>query len=91
MTSVAFGLEHRNNVLGGTVAKQLTLVLFMISNAMALHQTEEILRRVARQRALAEVWILGQEIRRSGIEIGEVATTATGDADFFRQPAGMID
>jgi hypothetical protein len=28
---------------------------------------------------------------RAGVEIGEVAAAAAGDADLFRQPRGMVD
>jgi len=66
-------------------------VLLVIADAMTLYQRHEILRGIARQCAFAKMRILRQKILRRRIDIGEVATTAAGNADFLRQLRGVVD
>ena len=71
----------------GAVAEQLALVLLVEGDAVLLHQRDEVLRRVARQRRAAEVRVVAQEVlvRRARVEVavGEVAAAAAGDADLL--------
>ncbi|EGF30320.1 hypothetical protein IMCC9480_1706 [Oxalobacteraceae bacterium IMCC9480] len=91
LTDITFGLKHRNDVFGRVIAEQLALVLFVITNPVALDQAQKILRRIARQRAFAKMRVLRQEIGRAGLQVGEVAAAAAGDTDFFGQLFGVID
>ena len=55
---------------------------------MFRNQREKILRRVTGQRGLAKMWIRGNEVFRSAMNIGKVAAAAAGDenllSDFVR-------
>ena len=62
----AFGQQHIDDLLAGAVAEQLALVLFVAGDAMALHQRDEVARRVARERRTAEVGVGRQKVLRPG-------------------------
>lgn len=53
----AFLLQHRGDVVGGTVAKKLAKSLFVVANTMFFDQGDEICWRVPRQCGFREVWI----------------------------------
>ena len=66
-------------------------MLFMKADAVLLDQGEEILGRVARQRALAEMRIIGQEILRAAAKIREIASAAAGDQDLLSRCVGTLN
>ena len=50
---------------------------------MTLHETEKVFRSITRERRLRESRVVGDEIFRRGIQVGEVASSTAGDPDFF--------
>src|ERR1700712_3770758 len=48
---------------------------------MTLDQRNEVLGRVAGERALGKVRVLAEEIQRCGVQVGEVASAAAADED----------
>ena len=57
---------------------------------MPVHQTNEIRRRVARQRRDAEGGVGGDEVARRGMAVGEIAASAAGNADLLTRRGGMV-
>jgi hypothetical protein len=57
---------------------------------MTIDHGDEIRRGETGKRRLAEMRIGGEKMLRAGIDIGEVAATATGNADLLARRAGMI-
>ena len=55
----------------------------MIGDAVALDHRDEVVLGVTAQRRSAEPRIVRQEIRRSRVQIGEIASAAAGDADLL--------
>ena len=66
-------------------------MLLVPGDMVALHQRQEILRRIARQCRSAEMRVLGEEIGGAGADIGEIAAAPARNADFLRQALGMVD
>ncbi len=66
-------------------------MLLVVRDVVALHQREEILRRIARQCAFAKMRVLRQVVLWRRIQVGEIAAATAGNPDFFRQLGGMID
>src|SRR5450631_320215 len=64
--------QHCDDVLRRVVAEQLPQRFLVIRNAMLLHECDEVLRRIARQCRLAEMWIRRQEVFRPAVQVGEV-------------------
>ena len=87
----AFVEQHAHDLLRRIVAEQLAEFLLVIGDAMALDQRDEIGRRVARQRRLAEMRIRRKEIRRRRAGVGEIAAAAAGHQDLLADPVGMLD
>ncbi|MCY1372177.1 hypothetical protein D9M69_593630 [compost metagenome] len=91
----AFGQQQGDQVLGRAVAEQLALVLLMETDAVFLHQRDEVGRRVARERRAAEVRVLAQEVfvRRARIDVavGEVGPAAARDADLLRHLFAVVE
>ena len=77
------------------VGKQLALVLFVVGNAVSVHQRDEVGRREARQGRAAELRVLPHKmlVRRTHVQIavGEVAAPAARDADLLGHLGRMID
>ncbi len=73
------------------IAEQLSQFLLVISNAVLRDQRNEIRRRVACQRRLAEVRIGGKKILRAAMQIGEVAAPAAGDQDLLADAIGVLE
>jgi hypothetical protein len=87
----AFGEQHVDDLRARAVAEELALVLFVPGDAMALDQGDEVARRVARQGRAAEVGIGRVEVRRAGIDVGEIAASAAGDADLLGDLVRVVD
>ena len=87
----AFGREQVDDPLAGIVAEKLAEMLLVKTDAVAAHQLDEALRRVAAQRATSEARVLGEIPQRvRAVEVGEVAAAAAGDTDLLAEPGGMI-
>ena len=87
----AFGQQHRHHLLAGVVAEQLAEFLLVVGDAVAFDQFDEMPRRVARQRRLAEVRVRRQVVGRRRAGIGEVAASAAGHQDLLADLVGMVD
>jgi hypothetical protein len=79
----AFGFQHADDVFRRVITEQLAFMLLVVGNAIALHQREEVLRRIARQGTFAKMRVLRKEVLRRRVYIGEVAAATARDADFF--------
>jgi len=86
----AFVQQHLEDVAGLVIAEQLTELLLVIGHAVTADHLDEVPLGVARQRRLAEVRVAGEEIRRLGVQIGEVAAAATGHEDFLAGLVGVV-
>ncbi len=71
--------------------KSWPLVLLVPRDAVALHERDEVLRRVARERRAAEVRVVGQEVGRPRVAVREVAAAAARDADLLAHLRRMVD
>src|SRR5690606_6946736 len=67
------------------------LGLLVPGNAVAFHQGDEVMLTVALQRRLGEMRVLGEEIVRAAMQVGEVAAAAAGDADLLSRAGGMVE
>ncbi len=83
-------LQHGNNIARCPVAKELPQRLLVPWDLVLLYQLQKISRSVAGKRGLGEMWIGGEEISRSRVQIGEVAAPAAGDQDLLADPVGMV-
>ena len=88
---VALGLQHRDDLARRVVAELLAELLLVMSDTVLLDECDEMRRRVARERTAAEIRILRQVIRRSGIRVGEVAATSAGDTDLLADDVIVLD
>jgi hypothetical protein len=70
-------------------------VLFVVGNAVLVHQRDEVGGREAREGRAAELRVLPHKmlVRRTHVQIavGEVAAPAARDADFLGHFVGVID
>ncbi len=84
---LAFGQQHGDDVFGRAVGKQLALVLFMVGDAVPVHERNEVGRRVARQGRAAELRIAAHEVlvgrAHVQVAVGEVAAATARDADLL--------
>ncbi len=85
------GQQQIDDLLRRTVAEQLAERLFVIRNAVAFHQGDEIAGAVAMQRGNAEMRIARQEILGCATQIGEIASPAARDADLLSRRSRMIE
>ena len=81
--SAAFLFQHGDDLLRRAIAKELSQRFLMVGNAVLLHQRDEIRRRVACQCGLSKVWVGGDKIFRTAMQIGEIAASAARDQDLL--------
>ncbi len=86
----ALGFEQVDDVLRGTVTKELAERFLMVGNAMLFDQSDEVRRRVAGQRGLGEVFVRGNEILRLAVDIRKITAPAAGDEDFLADSFGTF-
>jgi protease I len=86
----ALRLQHLGDFAGGTVAEQLPEGLLVVGDAVALHQGDEVARRVSGERGFGKVWIARHEVLRRGGPVGEIAAPAAGDQDLARNPRVVL-
>ena len=89
--SFSAGHQHVDDLARGAVAEKLAEGLFVVGNAVAFHERDEIRLRVASQRRDAEARIARDEILRRGVDVGEIAASPARDADFLAGRARMVD
>ena len=58
---------------------------------MLPHQLDEIFGRITRQRGLSEVRIAREEVLRTAMNVGEIASSAAGDKDLFSDALCMVE
>ncbi len=85
-----FGEQHVEDVAGGAVAEELAELLFVPGDAVLFDKGEEVGGRVAGERGLGEVGILGEEIFRAAVDVGEVAAASAGDEDLLAGARGAL-
>lgn len=87
----ALAEEHIEDVVGGAVAEELAEGFLVVGDAVFFYQSNEVLRGVAGERGLGEVGVGGEEVFRSGVEVGEVASASSGDEDLFARAVGEVE
>ena len=87
----AFLLEQINDVLGGTIAEELTEGFFVIAYAMFFNERDEVCGSVASESGLGEVRIFGEEVFGAAVDVGKVAAASAGDQDFFTGLVGVVE
>ncbi len=87
---VALGQQNVDDLLGALVAEQLAQRLLVIVQAVPVHQIDEVLLGVARQRRLAEVGIRREEGMGPGLMVGEVAAATAADEDLAARLLGVV-
>ncbi|MNC14074.1 hypothetical protein D3C75_618400 [compost metagenome] len=87
---VTLGEQHLDYLLGALVTEQLAQSLLVIIHPVPVHQIDEVLLGVARQRRLAEVRIAREEGVGTGLMVGEVAATAAADEDLAARFLGVV-
>ena len=58
---------------------------------MFLNHRDEIVLGITRQCGLAEMRVVGQEVRRLTVKIGEITAAATGHQDLLADPVGALE
>jgi hypothetical protein len=95
LARAALGQQHRDDVFGRMVRKQLALVLFVVGNAVLVDQRDKFGRPKARQCRAAELRVLADKVpvRLAHIQIavGEVAAPAARDADLLCDLGRMVN
>ena len=84
------GGQHRHDLRGRPVAKQLTQRLFMPGNARLIDAGDEIPLGVPFQRRQGKARIGGYEPIRRHAQIGEITAPTTRNADLFARCLGVI-
>ena len=79
----AFALrqEHVEDLTRRVIAEELAEGFLVPPDSVALDEFEKVLRLVERERGLREVRVLGKEVLRSAMNVGEVAAASSGDED----------
>ena len=84
-------LQHGHDVAGRTVAEQLTKGLFMPRNLVPLDKREKICGGITGQRGFGEVRVRGMEVRRSGVDVGEVGPAAAGNKNLLTDSIRVVE
>jgi hypothetical protein len=90
---VTFREQHGDDFAGGAVAEELAQGFFVPGDTVAVDEGEEVARGVAGEGGTGEVGVGGEEAVRGGVQVGEIATPAAGNANWRREigparPAG---
>jgi hypothetical protein len=85
-----FFAQQIDDLLAALITKQLAFVLLMPSDAVTIHQVNEVLGRETRQRRFTKVGIRGDEVLCLHDAVREVTSTATRDTNFFCEFFGVI-
>ena len=79
----ALFFQQRYDVTRGSIAEHLAERFLVIWNLMLRNQGKKILRRVTGERGLAEMWIRGDEVLWTAMNVGKVAAAAAGDENLL--------
>ena len=88
---MAFGAKKVHDLSRGSAAEELAQSFFIIRNVVLLHQLDEFAGGITLEGGSAEVWVVGEIIFRAGMEIGEIATPAAGDENFFSDTMVVLE
>jgi hypothetical protein len=88
---VAFGQQHGNDLPRRAVAEELAQRLLVPGDTVLLHQGDEVVLRIARQRRLAEMRIGREEGLGPAVRVGEIAAPAARDQDLLADLLGVIE
>ena len=91
--TVVFAARHQqvDDVLGRGVAKQLTVIAFVIGDGVVLNHFDEVVLGEAFQRRDAKARILRHVIVRGCEQIGKIAAPTTGNPDLFADIFGVVE
>ena len=84
---VALVEQHLEDVTGFVIAEQLAELFFVVRHAVLGDHGDEIPLGVTRKCGFAKMGILGQEIARFRVHVGEIAATTARHQDFL---AGLV-
>jgi len=88
----AFVLEELQDLLGALIAEELSELLLMPLDSVALHEGKELGGRVPGEGRLHEVWAArGDVVDRSGANVGEVAASTAGDENLVPEPRVVFE
>jgi hypothetical protein len=90
VSCAAFGFEEVCNARGRMVAEELAKRFFVVGDAVLPEENQEIRRSETGERGLCKMWIRREKILWFGVKVGEIATTAAGNQDFFADAVGML-
>src|SRR6185437_11949060 len=79
----AFFFQQRHDIACRSIAEKLAQCFLVIRNFVFGNQCKKILRSISGQRRLAEMWIRGNKVFWSAMDIGKVAAASAGDEDFL--------
>ena len=85
-----FIAQQIDDLLAALITKQLAFVLLMPSDAMTIHQVNEVLGSETRQRRFTKVRVSGDEVLGLHHPIREVTPTSARDTNFFCEFFGVI-
>lgn len=88
---LAFRQQHVHDLARRPGTEELAAGLFVVVDAVPFDQPDEIVLGVTLQRRDAESRIAGKVMFRPGVEVGEVAAPATGNADLLARPSGVVE
>ena len=83
--------QHVDNILRAIVTKQLSKCFLVISDVVAGDHCHKIMLSKLLKRRFTKMRIARKEVFRRCINIGEIAATASRDADFLCQFSGVIE
>jgi hypothetical protein len=86
-----FQQQHFDYAARTVITKQLAQLFLVIRDAMLFYQGDEICGRVASQRRLAEMRVLGNEIVRSRSEVSKITTAASRDRYLLSYLPSMLE
>ena len=88
---IAFVLQHRDDLLGRSVAEELPERLFVPGDLVRIDQRDEIRRRVATERRFG-IMRVGRDIAIGcGVDVGEIAPPPARNQDLLADRIGVID
>jgi hypothetical protein len=86
----AFRFQHVRDVFRGAIAEKLAQGFLVVGDAVFFNQGDEIGGGVAGQGGFREVFVRGEEVLGSAMDVGEIAAASTGDENFLADAIGTL-
>jgi hypothetical protein len=86
-----FREQHLEDVAGLVVAEQLTQLLLVVGDAVRVDHRDEVPLGVAGQGRFEEMRVVGEEVGRVHVQVGEVAPATAGHEDLLARLVGVVD